>query len=302
MNKSYISWLEENANGNIYLKPYWGNSGDELIFLGTKEILAKLGIGAVTNPSIADMIISPGGNPSMWPCHQEEWRNAWRRYPDKKHIIGPSTFMGNESHWIDALQSPECRTVAVFARDKESYRNLKEKIGSTGVYIGVGDDPALSLKGSNIVNETIAGVKNTEYDLYCFRGDLEKAKNDGCDINSRMEVSNSYLSRCLRKIARRAQRVKKREASESTHESSNELQNQKFPVLRVDVSMMSFDLFRETIAHAREVHTDRLHCMIFACLTGKKVYAYPTAYSKLEAVYRNSMEGIWKVDFVNQVQ
>jgi exopolysaccharide biosynthesis predicted pyruvyltransferase EpsI len=60
------------------------------------------------------------------------------------------------------------------------------------------------------------------------------------------------------------------------------------PLLCADVSKLRFEVFVETIRAAHEVHTDRLHVMLFAAMLGKKVYAYPTSHGKLEGVYRHS--------------
>ena len=59
-----------------------------------------------------------------------------------------------------------------------------------------------------------------------------------------------------------------------------------------------FEEFVSTIAGAAEVHTDRLHVMIMAALLGEKIFAYGTAYSKLEQVYHHSMQGWVEVTFL----
>ena len=63
--------------------------------------------------------------------------------------------------------------------------------------------------------------------------------------------------------------------------------------------MLSFHSFVECVSRADEVHTDRLHCMILAALLGKKVFAYPTLYSKLEGVYKQSIQRWATVTFVS---
>ena len=70
------------------------------------------------------------------------------------------------------------------------------------------------------------------------------------------------------------------------------------PIMDKDVSQMSFQSFVEYIGRAAQVHTDRLHCMIMAVLLGKEVFAYPTAYPKLESVYEHSIKPWAKVNFV----
>ena len=71
------------------------------------------------------------------------------------------------------------------------------------------------------------------------------------------------------------------------------------PVLECDAPLMSFERFVECVRSASQVHTDRLHCMILAVLLEKEVFAYPTAYAKLEAVYEHSIKPWAKVHFVD---
>ena len=72
------------------------------------------------------------------------------------------------------------------------------------------------------------------------------------------------------------------------------------PLIEQDAPALSFESFVEFVQRASQVHTDRLHCMILSVLLGKDVYAYPTAYGKLEAVYKHSINSWAKVHFVNQ--
>ncbi len=61
-----------------------------------------------------------------------------------------------------------------------------------------------------------------------------------------------------------------------------------------------FEEFVSIIAGAAEVHTDRLHVMIMDSLLGKKIFAYGTAYSKLEQIYHHSIQSWAEVTFVAQ--
>jgi exopolysaccharide biosynthesis predicted pyruvyltransferase EpsI len=66
-----------------------------------------------------------------------------------------------------------------------------------------------------------------------------------------------------------------------------------------DASVCQFEYFVEVIRSAAEVHTDRLHCMLLAAMLGKRVFAYSTAYGKLEAVYEHSVKEWAHVEFVS---
>jgi exopolysaccharide biosynthesis predicted pyruvyltransferase EpsI len=58
----------------------------------------------------------------------------------------------------------------------------------------------------------------------------------------------------------------------------------------------------EIVRSAAEVHTDRLHCMLLAAMLGKPTFAYPTAYTKLEAVYAHSVRQWAHVQFVTELE
>ncbi|MEM9284230.1 MAG: polysaccharide pyruvyl transferase family protein [Verrucomicrobiota bacterium] len=288
--KTYLKWLSRFSGKSAYIKPYWGNSGDELITIGTKEILAHLGVGMVDTVQDVDLVISPGGNPSMWSVHQEQWRNAWKRFPGVPHVVGPATFVGQEKHWIDALNSDDSNTVAVFARDFASFNNLKSHVKKADIHIGFGDDPSFFLRNSDWLKLKKKALPESEYDLYAFRRDKERLEDDQKDL------SGSVFHAAWKKWGALKNRYWKC-SLERVESNAND-----FPRLDVDVSDMSYDLFLETIQYAREVHTDRLHCLIYAALLGKRAYGYPTRYSKLERVYAASMRGRYEVVFVNSTE
>jgi exopolysaccharide biosynthesis predicted pyruvyltransferase EpsI len=65
-----------------------------------------------------------------------------------------------------------------------------------------------------------------------------------------------------------------------------------------DVSSYPLPYFLETVRSAEEVHTDRLHVMLLAAMLGKRTFAYPTTFRKLEAVYEHSMQDWTHVEFI----
>jgi exopolysaccharide biosynthesis predicted pyruvyltransferase EpsI len=55
--------------------------------------------------------------------------------------------------------------------------------------------------------------------------------------------------------------------------------------------------FINAINRVREVHTDRLHVAIVACMLHKKVYFYEGNYFKNSAVFHSCMRGVFDVTF-----
>jgi len=55
--------------------------------------------------------------------------------------------------------------------------------------------------------------------------------------------------------------------------------------------------FINTINKYREIHTDRLHVAIVACMLGKKLYFYEGNYFKNRAIYESRLKGNFDVTF-----
>ena len=75
----YVEFLRSKRGQTVYLKPYWGNSGDELIWRGSEILLNELGLVRTLNPQKPDIILWPGGNPSMWETALQGWQDCWKR-------------------------------------------------------------------------------------------------------------------------------------------------------------------------------------------------------------------------------
>jgi len=74
------------------------------------------------------------------------------------------------------------------------------------------------------------------------------------------------------------------------------------PKKNYDISLLGktyghISLFINAINKVREVHTDRLHVAIVACMLQKKIYFYEGNYFKNKAVFRSCMKGEFDVTF-----
>jgi exopolysaccharide biosynthesis predicted pyruvyltransferase EpsI len=280
----YLEFLRERAGKVIYRAPYAGNAGDSLIQFATTRILSDLAIRTTVDAKKADVILIPGGNPSMWPeSGSELWRRLSAQNPRAELVVGPAGFNASYPDWERLVNDPASRVSGLFARDPMSLAALRAAGLRTGITFALSHDPALYLRDS----EWIAAHRDaatTDYDLAAFRDDHET--NLGYDSLWRSARSLLPKRVHLALMRRRAATVRARKIALARRTPGD---TAPLPFVCTDVSQQRFELFVETIRAARNVHTDRLHVMLLAAMLGKKVFAYPTAYAKLEGVYSHSI-------------
>ncbi|HEY8518624.1 MAG TPA: polysaccharide pyruvyl transferase family protein [Gammaproteobacteria bacterium] len=282
----YLRFLLEHRHWTFYLKAYPGNSGDQLIMLGTEALLDRLGVRRTVNPAEADAILIPGGNPGHWPdCGAALWRQVWRRFPDKRFVVGPAGFTGGHE-WRDALgREGGQRVVALFARDPASFAALQAAELPASVTIGLSHDPALQLRATEWL-ESHRQAATAEHVLLAFRDDHETEAARSRAVERLPYRCRAWLERARGRRSRQRKIAAARRALTADR-----------PLLVADVSKQNLHLFLETVRQAAEVHTDRLHVMLLSAMLGKPVFAYPTSHGKLEAVYRHSLAGWAHVEF-----
>jgi len=289
-NDAFVDFLQYRKGSRVYLKPYQCNSGDVLIWMGNEVLLKELGIIQVVDPKQADIILWPGGNPTMWQVNLDEWVDCWRLYPSTEFVVAPATFHGSALDWQTIMKMTKARIGGVFARDTESYRNLQQLGLSKNIAIGLGHDPAFHLKGSEWITKHREAA-TSEYVLASFRRDHESAfaLPAIARLSKRWPISS---------VSFRYQQHRRNEFHQKRLKAIKQTVGPNSPILERDAAAMGFQIFVESVRRASQVHTDRLHCMIMALLLGKEVFAYPTAYAKLEAVYDHSIKSWAEVNFV----
>lgn len=276
---------------SIYLQPSRGNSGDELIFKGTEALLKNLGIRQVFDPNIADVILWPGGNPTMWEANIKGWQDCWKRWPRKKFYVGPATFQGDSLPWREAIKANQHQISGLFARDPVSMQNLEQLGLPESVEIGLSHDPAFQLRPARWIQE-MRNAGTNEYVLASFRRDHESAS--AFAQNNEKGLTRYLPNRVLKRRKARAAFFGRRAERHSFIKSTIE---REIEILWRDVSLMDFRSFVHTVQKADAVHTDRLHCMIISVLLNKKTYAYGTSYGKLESIYNHSIKDWHLVEF-----
>lgn len=286
----YVRFLLDHRHRKFYLKPYNGNSGDALIWLGSEQLLKDLQISRTLNPQAADIILVPGGNQTMWASNVNMWKEVWSKWPDKDFVVGPTTIRLGVTSWDEEIRRSKPRLKAIFARDPESHAVLKTCGFDGDITTGLSHDPALYLRGSELLRlHHQAATK--EFILAAFRDDHEAALNGYRWLAELTNWMPAYLSQRLNAHWQRAT-LRKRVAQVTRSTLVTK------PLRICDISLCSFQFFLETVRSAAEVHTDRLHCMLLAAMLGKPTFAYPTAYGKLEAVYTHSVKDWAHVEFI----
>lgn len=278
----YLIFLRSQKDSIFHIKPYICNSGDCLIRMGTLQLLSDIGIKTTVDPKKADVILWPGGNPTMWRANVKGWKEVWTRFPKKEFVVGPATFQFGTIDWAGEIRQSQSRITGLFARDPDSFENLQKAQLPDRIHIDLSHDPAIYLRGSTWLGEHREAATE-EYVLAAFRNDHEAA-------NKTSAYMRFYRHLLPGRIVRRLDRAVKVNNIERKIAMARERSTMTEPLRVCDASLLDFESFVETVRRAKEVHTDRLHCLLLAVMLGKQVFAYPTSYGKLEGVYEHSLK------------
>jgi exopolysaccharide biosynthesis predicted pyruvyltransferase EpsI len=286
----FLEFLRARRGRIFYLKPYIGNSGDSLIMRGATELLLDLGITLTVDPRLADVVLWPGGNPTMWESNLSGWRETWANYPDAEFVVAPATFQFGTVDWAEEVRLATAKVTGLFARDVTSYENLKLSKLPDRITLGLSHDPALYLRNSLWLDEHKRAVTE-DYALAAFRSDHEARLTCTQLLGFVVGCLPTRLANRLNRSLLQRSRRRKIAAAKGKVPCGTRF-------VEWDVSETSFDVFMEVVRSSSIVHTDRLHVMLLAAMLGKPVVAYETSYGKLEAVYEHSLRQWANVSFV----
>ncbi len=290
----YVRFLRDHQHQVFYLKPWNGNSGDGLIWLGTEQLLTDLHIRQTLDPRAAQIILIPGGNQTMWQGNLEVWQDAWSRWPEKDFVIGPTTVWLGLTTWDSEVRRQGARVTAFFARDPGSYAVLQTCGLDGDITLGLSHDPALYLRDSELIARHREAATN-EFVLAAFRDDFE----GGTKPRSRWGRWVGLVPACVQeRIDRRGRRLRQQSRIARVLRDTRRTR----PLRVCDVSTYPLPYFLETVRSAHEVHTDRLHVMLVAAMLGKPTFAYGTCFRKLEAIYEHSVKSWAHVEFISDVE
>lgn len=278
--------LSKYKDGVIYYYPNNGNAGDALINMGFYSLMKKYNIkfDTIGNHNINsirdnDMVLVAGGG-----CLVPEWDstpNFVRKINNLnvgvKLVVLPHSIRG-----VDDIISNFPKGTIVFCREKYSYNYILEKSNADKIYLS--DDMA-------------------------FYADLNVIKSEVNKYSPPLTHKN-----IIRKILTLFHMVKSKSrkkifAMRTDKESSSHVKVKR--VLVNDFSLVaSFGagLYSESLYTSNkflklidlydEIHTDRLHVAIGACLLSKKVVVYNNGYYKCKGVYEQSMKNLPNVKFI----
>jgi exopolysaccharide biosynthesis predicted pyruvyltransferase EpsI len=287
----YVTFLTVNKAKTFYMKAWAGNTGDALIWWGTENLLRDLGIRTTRDPMGADVILVPGGNQTMWQDNVDTWRLMWETCPDKEFVVGPMTAQFGLTTWVEDIHRASVRIGGLFARDADSYRNLRDCHFGKDIVLGLSHDPALYLRHSEFI-EAEKKAARQDFVLAAFRADHEGCRTTS-EYNKSLSrfVPDAVLARVDSRRKGRSQAAKIAKAAEVSKANG--------ALRSCDIARHPVPYFFEILRGAKEVHTDRLHCMLAAAMLEKPVFAYPTTFGKLEGVYEHSLKGWAQVTFVS---
>ncbi|MHC4517000.1 MAG: polysaccharide pyruvyl transferase family protein [Planctomycetota bacterium] len=273
------------------MKAWGGNCGDALIWLGTEQLLSNLGIQTTLDPAQADVVLIPGGNQTMYQANINVWKAVWAKWPDKEFVVGPMTAYFDWTTWVEDVRHTPVAITGLFARDPISYANLCECDFGSDMVQGLSHDPALYLRDSDFIRRQKEATSE-EHILAVFRADSEGYCISGQGLQWLFRSMPEALARRMDfRLKARSQASKIATAARiSTADDDLEV---------CDISRHPLPFFFEMLRAAKAVHTDRLHCMLAAAMLGKRIFAYPTTYGKLEAVYEHSVKDWASVEFVD---
>jgi len=282
-NDPYIRFLSAHRNKIFHCQNYPGNAGDALIYAGTRLLLEQLGIATTKNPQDADVILIPGGNPSMWPgAGARFWRTLWEQFPQAEFVVGPAGFNARYPEWKSAISDSGFKVSGLFAREPSSYQALLDADLPDHIELGLSHDPALNLRSSEWLQKQRSAARSG-YALLSFRDDHEG--NLHC-VPLLEWLRRSIPGRVFKRLSRALTAMTKRQKiRRATSAVDGEVE-----ILVRDVSREDLETCARLVRTASEVHTDRLHIMLLAAMLGKPVVAYPTSHQKLETVYKHSVK------------
>jgi exopolysaccharide biosynthesis predicted pyruvyltransferase EpsI len=292
----YVDFLGRLKGNMVSLIPIPGNAGDALIAIGQQHLLRSCTRCLSSDITHADYLVSPGGNPSHWfLAHKERWDYHLELNHSAKLILGPCTFSHGSSQLLHYILKRQDRIAGVFARDPASYTVLKSVGLDQKVTIGLGHDPAVHLRENAMIKE-LRAAGTSDYVLQAIRTDRREALPPATGLMLTMERIP------IRPLQVLFQRMRFARFQDNLRASVRRNISADLRIVSDDVSLHhNHLLFLDLVRGAAEVHTNRLHVMIAACLLGKKTFGYATSYGKLEAVYDHSVRQWADVTFSSAI-
>lgn len=282
---------KEHKNIFIFLAGFYQNFGDMAITYAQSKFLKEIypdativlvpsietytAVKAIRNLISEDDIITITGGGNMddaYPSLEDARLHVLRSFPNNKVICFPQTMSYSDSKKGIKRMKISCsvyskhQNLFLFAREKESYKRMKESVRD--VTIGCCPDIVLYL-------DKLLPKRDRKSVTCCFRSDKEKNLPDVL----REEIFN-YL--------------KKKSVYMKCVDTIDVAIEDCIPERYEDILEQFWSLIKES----RLVITDRLHCMIFCVITGTPCIALDNSNHKIRGVYETWLHDISYVKVV----
>ena len=273
---SFLQILYQHKDCCFYLSAAAGNSGDRLLQTGLELYLHNNDFWLTDQIDDAGVVLTHGGSNinDVWKTGVSLFTDNLKKYQDKIFIVAPHTFTFLETNLATVL-APFSQPIYLFAREQTSFTYLQSLPRKENISIGIADDTAFLLEGSQYLEQLRSNCTN-DYTLFAMRTDKESqfilVNLNHPPRNFVEKIKFHFIQRTLRHTLQKPM--------SSRTEADTRM---------VDISYLPYDKFISKVQHAAEVHTDRLHVGILAALLNKPVYLYDTKHHKVSAVYKQSL-------------
>lgn len=274
--------LSKYKDGVIYYYPNNGNAGDALLNMGFYELASKYNINYieikrdfVNEIKNNDILLIAGGGAMVpeWGATTELVKNLNK---NTQLVILPQSIRG-----VDEVIKNLPEKTIVFCREKYSYEYCLKKSNAEKVYL------------------------ENDIAFHCDVGKIQSLDKIKPNYSAKDYVRMFFLlTHSLKKrftpkvYAMRVDKEKNSNLSVPRTLMNDFSLIANFGSGNFNESIYSANKFLEVINLYDEIHTDRLHVAIGACLLGKKVIVYNNGYYKCKGVYEQSMKNFPNVKFV----
>lgn len=282
----FFEKLSSYKKGIVYYYPNNGNAGDALINMGFYSLAKKyniiftiIGIDSIESLKDNDVVLIAGGG-----CLVPEWESTpnFLKKINNLNVELKLIILPHSIREVDSIISNLPKDTTIFCREEYSYNYILEKSNAKKVYLE--NDIAFYADINSIKNET-----NFFSPSLTYKNIIRKNFILFHFLKSRFQKT-IFAMRTDKEVSRSVN-IKRTLVNDFSLVAS-------FGAGLYSESLYTSNNFLKLINLYDEIHTDRLHIAIGACLLGKKVVVYNNGYYKCKGVYEQSMKNLPNVSFV----
>lgn len=295
----FLQFMRHIAHKKTYLETYpYGNNGDVLVMMGTRDLLKKAGCKVVDTCELAEQILMSGGGrfQDVFPRRVFDWIAYYRReYPSLPLIMAPQVFRVGNINFREICEISRAPFI-LFARDHISAKSLREANLPAHCRVHLSHDPAFELRDSEFITN-LKQKSSEKHVLIAMRKDEPMRKDELVTAKLLARAKGTWLPK---KIRRPLSWIRDRIVAHLSRDIIKTILEQEkvtkqLPRIYRDVSVsVGYEEFVAVIRDAALIITNRLHVAVFGHLLGKRVVivcAPEYVGQKLKGVYEFSMCG-----------